>query len=128
MTGTDDQLKRLEGRVALVAATADGRAPAEFPQITTQKVATSGAAEKSSRVVTAQIGQMLLFLLTMLLVPVSVWTALTGFALFRLFDIVKPWPIGWLDRHVHGGTGIMLDDLVAALYAGICIQALLWWW
>ena len=68
------------------------------------------------------------FLLTMLLVPVSVWMALIGFALFRLFDIVKPWPIGWLDRHVHGGTGIMLDDLVAALYAGGCIQGLLWWW
>lgn len=68
------------------------------------------------------------FLLTMLLVPVSVWTALIGFALFRLFDIVKPWPIGWLDKHVHGGTGIMLDDLVAALYAGVCIQTLLWWW
>ncbi len=68
------------------------------------------------------------FLLTMLLVPVSVWTALIGFALFRLFDIVKPWPIGWLDKHVHGGTGIMLDDLLAALYAGVCIQTLLWWW
>lgn len=68
------------------------------------------------------------FLLTMLLVPVSVWMALIGFALFRLFDIVKPWPIGWLDKHVHGGTGIMLDDLVAALYAGGCIQGLLWWW
>ena len=68
------------------------------------------------------------FLLTMVLVPVSITMALLGFALFRLFDIVKPWPIGWLDKHVHGGTGIMLDDLVAALYAGGCIQALLWWW
>ena len=68
------------------------------------------------------------YLLTMLLVPVTLWNALIGFALFRLFDIVKPWPIGWLDKHVHGGTGIMLDDLVAALYAGGCIQALLWWW
>lgn len=67
MTGTDDQLKRLQGKVALVAATAEGRAPAEFPDITTQKVATSGASEKTSRVATAQIGQMLLFLLTMLL-------------------------------------------------------------
>jgi len=67
MTGTEDQLRRLNGRVALVAATAEGRAPAEFPEITTQKVATSGASEKNSRVATAQIGQMLLFLLTMLL-------------------------------------------------------------
>ena len=67
LTGTDDQLKRLRGQVALVAATADKRAPSEFPEITTQEVAISGASEKTSRVVTAQIGQMLLFLLTMLL-------------------------------------------------------------
>jgi ABC-2 type transport system permease protein len=67
MTGTGDQLKRLQGKVALVAATAEGRAPAKFPEITTQQVATSGASENSSRVATAQIGQMLLFLLTMLL-------------------------------------------------------------
>jgi phosphatidylglycerophosphatase A len=68
------------------------------------------------------------FLLTMVLVPVGIWTALIGFALFRLFDILKPWPIGWLDRHIHGGTGIMVDDLVAGIYAAACIQALLWWW
>ena len=56
MTGTGDQLKRLQGKVALVAATAEGRAPAKFPEITTQQVATSGASENSSRVATAQIG------------------------------------------------------------------------
>ena len=67
------------------------------------------------------------FLLTMVLVPVSGWTALAGFLLFRLFDILKPWPIGWLDRHIHGGTGIMLDDLVAGLYAALGMQLLLWW-
>lgn len=67
LTGTEDQLGRLGGRVALVAATADGKAPNRFPEITTQEVATSGASEKSSRVVTAQISQTLLFLLTMLL-------------------------------------------------------------
>lgn len=61
------------------------------------------------------------YLLTMLWVlaePASWQLALGGFLLFRLFDITKPWPIGWLDRHVEGGRGIMLDDLVAALYAG----------
>lgn len=67
MTGTGDQLERLGGRVALVAAAANGDAPARYPEITTQEVATSGASEKNSRVVTAQISQMLLFLLTMLL-------------------------------------------------------------
>ena len=66
------------------------------------------------------------FLLTMVLVPVTPLWCLAGFVLFRLFDIVKPWPIGWLDRKVKGGTGIMVDDLVAAIYAALCLQALLW--
>lgn len=39
---------------------------------------------------------------------------LIGFVLFRLFDIVKPWPIRWFDRNVHGGLGVMLDDVLAA--------------
>lgn len=66
------------------------------------------------------------FLLTMLWAPVSLTALLAGFLLFRLFDIVKPWPIGWLDRRVKGGTGIMVDDLVAAIFAALCLQALLW--
>lgn len=37
------------------------------------------------------------------------------FALFRFFDIVKPWPIGWVDKHIQGGIGVMLDDVAAAL-------------
>ena len=63
------------------------------------------------------------FLVTMILVPVTWWTALAGFLFFRLFDIAKPWPIGWLDRRVHGGTGIMIDDLVAGLYAWLATMA-----
>ena len=47
-----------------------------------------------------------------------------GFALFRLFDIVKPWPVSALDRHVPGGLGVMLDDLVAGLYALACLLVL----
>ena len=54
---------------------------------------------------------------------------LLAFALFRLFDVVKPWPIGWLDRHVHGGVGVMLDDIVAGLFALACVWLLaLYWW
>lgn len=49
------------------------------------------------------------------------WIVL-GFVLFRLFDIWKPYPIRWLDRVVRGGTGIMLDDLAAALYSGVLMQ------
>lgn len=55
--------------------------------------------------------------LVVLFVPFHWAWWLAAFALFRLFDIVKPWPIRWLDRKVHGGFGIMLDDLLAAIYA-----------
>ena len=50
---------------------------------------------------------------------------LFAFALFRAFDIIKPWPIGWLDREVHGGLGIMLDDWVAGIYAAVMLAAVL---
>ncbi|MFV8819239.1 phosphatidylglycerophosphatase A [Haliea sp. E17] len=59
--------------------------------------------------------------------PVAWPWVLAGFVLFRLFDIVKPWPIGYLDRRVHGGLGIMLDDVVAGVFAGICLHAAHWW-
>ncbi|WP_306029019.1 phosphatidylglycerophosphatase A [Stappia sp. MMSF_3263] len=48
--------------------------------------------------------------------PEPLWWAL-GFVAFRFFDIVKPFPVNWVQDHVKGGTGIMLDDAAAALYA-----------
>lgn len=57
------------------------------------------------------------FLITMCWLPSSWQSLLAGFVLFRFFDIVKPWPISWLDRNVDGGFGIMLDDVVAGLLA-----------
>jgi phosphatidylglycerophosphatase A len=45
--------------------------------------------------------------------------------LFRLFDIWKPWPVRWIDHHVKGGLGIMLDDVAAAGYAALALSALL---
>jgi phosphatidylglycerophosphatase A len=50
-------------------------------------------------------------------VPPSLGLWAAGFVLFRLFDILKPWPIRDLDHRLGGGLGIMLDDLAAALYA-----------
>lgn len=47
---------------------------------------------------------------------------LSGFILFRVFDIWKPWPIGWVDRTVKGGLGVMLDDLLAGVYAGAALM------
>ncbi|MFM9890391.1 MAG: phosphatidylglycerophosphatase A [Rickettsiales bacterium] len=46
---------------------------------------------------------------------------IAGFFLFRFFDIVKPWPISWADKNIHGGFGVMFDDLLAAIPAGICL-------
>ena len=66
------------------------------------------------------------FLITMIAAPAGfVWLVL-GFLLFRLFDILKPWPIGWLDRRVGGGTGIMIDDIVAGVFAALVLQAIAW--
>ena len=55
------------------------------------------------------------FLITMTAVPAGWPWVVTGFILFRFFDAVKPWPISWLDRHVKGGVGIMIDDVAAGL-------------
>mgnify|MGYP001814890876 CR=1 FL=1 len=64
------------------------------------------------------------YLLTMTAAPAGWLWMIIGFALFRLFDIWKPWPIGWLDRRVGGGLGIMLDDIVAGLFAAAGLQIL----
>ena len=48
-----------------------------------------------------------------------------AFLLFRIFDIWKPWPVRWADRHVKGGLGIMLDDILAAIYAVALLSGLL---
>jgi phosphatidylglycerophosphatase A len=61
-------------------------------------------------------------LITMLAVPLSWQTLLAGFVLFRFFDILKPWPISYLDKHVHGGFGIMIDDVLAGLFALACLH------
>jgi len=47
---------------------------------------------------------------------------IVGFVLFRLFDIWKPYPISWLDKNVGGGFGIMVDDVLAGIFAAICLQ------
>ncbi len=60
--------------------------------------------------------------------PIFDWKwILTGFVLFRFFDMVKPWPIGWLDKRVHGGLGIMVDDLVAGVMSAICLGFVGYW-
>lgn len=65
-------------------------------------------------------------LLTYLFVPLSMSTLIAGFVLFRIFDILKPWPIGPVDKTVHGGLGIMLDDILAGIMACVCLHGLIW--
>ena len=65
------------------------------------------------------------FLFAMTAVPAAWYWILPGFVLFRLFDIWKPWPIRTVDRRIGGGFGIMLDDLLAALYAWLVLQTML---
>lgn len=59
--------------------------------------------------------------LTLLVLPVN-WLGFSiGFVLFRLFDIWKPWPVRWVERRYGGGFGIMIDDVLAALYAMLVV-------
>ena len=65
------------------------------------------------------------FWITMIAVPSTWQWILAGFMLFRLFDIVKPWPIKIVDAKMKGGIGIMFDDVLAGLYALACLQVAL---
>ena len=64
--------------------------------------------------------------IVLLFTPTTITAWILAFGLFRVFDIVKPWPIRDLDHSIHGGLGIMLDDLVAALYAVILLALYGW--
>lgn len=66
------------------------------------------------------------YFITMFMVPKTWLWLLFGFVLFRLFDIWKPWPISIADKHLKGGLGIMLDDVIAGLFALIIIQITLY--
>ena len=65
-------------------------------------------------------------LITMFAVPLSWQTLLLGFVVFRVFDILKPWPISYMDKHVHGGFGIMADDVLAGVFAMLCVHVVLY--
>jgi phosphatidylglycerophosphatase A len=62
------------------------------------------------------------FLTTMIFVPISVTNVLCACAFFRLFDIVKPYPIWAIEQRLPGGWGITFDDVLAGLYAGLCVH------
>jgi len=62
------------------------------------------------------------FFITMFMIPVSWESILVGFLLFRLFDILKPWPISFIDKKMSGGLGIMFDDIIAGVFALVIMQ------
>jgi phosphatidylglycerophosphatase A len=64
-------------------------------------------------------------LITLAFIPVGVSGAIAGFFLFRLFDVLKPYPARRLEN-LHGGLGVMADDAMAAVYANISLRALIW--
>ena len=72
-----------------------------------------GQADPGSVVIDEVAGQ----LFTLCFVTVDLWTLAAGFVLFRFFDMTKPWPINWIDKKVKSGFGIMLDDIIAAIFA-----------
>jgi len=60
--------------------------------------------------------------LTLAFLPVEIWWYIAGFILFRITDITKPWPASWVDKNFNGPVGIMLDDIIAAIYAVIILH------
>jgi phosphatidylglycerophosphatase A len=83
-------------------------------------VRAEGLEDPSWVVIDEVVGQWL----TLLLTPPSLLDYAVGFALFRLFDIWKPWPVSWADQKIKGGLGIMLDDVLAGLM-GLAVLTLL---
>lgn len=64
---------------------------------------------------------------TMLLFPPTFTYLLSGFLVFRVFDIAKPFPASWIDRRMKGGTGVVLDDIVAGIYSNLVLRLLAAW-
>lgn len=68
------------------------------------------------------------YLVTMIAAPVGWKWIIIGFLLFRLFDIWKPWPVNIADKKLEGGLGIILDDIIAGIYALIVLQLIAYFW
>lgn len=89
----------------------------------------SGSAEKiidSPDAGCIVIDEILGMFIALIAAPAHPLAWLLAFILFRIFDIWKPYPVSWFDQRIHGGIGIMMDDVIAGIYALISLQ-LLWW-
>lgn len=65
--------------------------------------------------------------LVLLAVPLDPLLYAAAFLVFRIFDILKPWPVSWADRAIKGALGVMLDDILAAIYGAALLAFLAWW-
>lgn len=81
----------------------------------------SGIHDNKQIVIDEVIGQWIALLPVFLLTGINWGLILLAFALFRLFDITKPWPISHFDKNVKGATGVMMDDIIAGIFAAILI-------
>lgn len=66
------------------------------------------------------------FLVSMFLIPLTIFNAILVFLLFRFFDILKPYPVNLIDRRLEGGAGVVLDDVAAGIYANAAARVVIW--
>jgi phosphatidylglycerophosphatase A len=76
----------------------------------------------SGRIVVDEVVGMMVALLW---IPPTVLNVALAFAMFRVLDVVKPWPAGFIDRRMPGGAGVVLDDVVSGIYANLLLRLLL---
>ncbi len=72
------------------------------------------------------IDEILGYMVAAYLIPLTALNIILIFLLFRFFDILKPFPIGLLDRKIHGGKGIVLDDVIAGIFANISVRIIIY--
>jgi len=103
------------GAVALTAGAAAALTAGIWAAGTLERA--GGAKDPGHIVIDEVAGQWL----TLAAVPADPLLYGIGFVLFRIMDVLKPWPANWIDRNVSGGAGVMLDDIAAGAYAGIAL-------
>ncbi|MBQ4874486.1 MAG: phosphatidylglycerophosphatase A [Rickettsiaceae bacterium H1] len=71
------------------------------------------------------VGMLFTFYIVQLFVKINLIVTIISFFAFRIFDVIKPWPVSFFDKKVKGGLGIMLDDVMAAIMAGLSVSAVI---
>ena len=108
----------LGGPLALIVATVFVFAAGLWA---TKKFEAMTDSHDSSMIVIDEVAGVWITLLASTLSPLSIVAA---FLLFRLFDVLKPWPVSWLDRNIAGAMGVMVDDIAAGILAALCLYGI----